>query len=222
MNKDTTSQSHSTPLPASIQNALAAANETIEKYRFSKKTTSNYKTYIERGKKYASNSGPEVANVFDSITSITPVILRAFVSHKCNENGLSYKTAEGIRSAFKRYFQETFSCQGNHWTYDNDKWNGNPVFDRAFCDFMTSLKNRDGRERVSKKSLPMTYQGLSKLMQHLQDSKTIAQHGEGFCLFFQAFSATSFTLWTRYIRNLPIALSFVASPPNCRLNDCIS
>ncbi|KAF8985364.1 hypothetical protein BGZ46_004704 [Entomortierella lignicola] len=43
----------------------------------------------------------------------------------------------------------------------------------------------------------MSYQDMSKLMKHLQDPGTIAQHGEGLCLLFQAYAATGLTLWTR-------------------------
>ncbi|KAF9107847.1 hypothetical protein BGX27_008595, partial [Mortierella sp. AM989] len=95
--------------------------------------------------------GPEFASAFDLISSTTPIVLRAFVSFKCNESGFSFKTGEGIRSAFKRYFEETFCCQGDYWQIGEDgSWSGNPVFDPPFCDYMTSLKNRDGRSGASK------------------------------------------------------------------------
>ncbi|ORZ10268.1 hypothetical protein BCR41DRAFT_423825 [Lobosporangium transversale] len=62
---------------------------------------------------------------------------------------------------------------------------------------MVSLKKRDGRNGQSKQSLAMSYKDLTKLMEHLQEPDVIAKHGEGLCLFFQAFAATGFTLWTR-------------------------
>ncbi|KAF9207016.1 hypothetical protein BGZ49_001352 [Haplosporangium sp. Z 27] len=194
---ETSSLPSPSPALPSIQSELDTTKST-EDHRYSKKTRGNYNGHIERGKKYASEFGPDMAGAFDSISRITPVVLRAFVSNKCNENGYSYKTAEGIRSAFKKYFEETFGCQGIYWKCDdNGNWEGNPVFEPSFNDFMTSLKNRDGRSGTSKQSLAMSYQDMSKLMKHLQDSGTIAQHGEGLCLLFQAYAATGFTLWTR-------------------------
>ena len=41
---------------------------------------------------------------FDTMSEYTAKALHAFVIYKCNVQGLSYKTAEGIRSAFKNYF----------------------------------------------------------------------------------------------------------------------
>ncbi|KAF9999980.1 hypothetical protein BGZ80_000629, partial [Entomortierella chlamydospora] len=139
----------SSPITQSSSNLNAAKATETQTHRYAAKTRENYNGHIERGKKYAAMSGPDMAGAFDSLTIMTPVVLRAFVSHKCNENGFTYKTAEGIRSAFKRYFEETFQCHGDYWKCDESgKWDGNPVFDHSFSDFMASLKNRDGRSGV--------------------------------------------------------------------------
>ncbi|KAF9112757.1 hypothetical protein BGX27_002843 [Mortierella sp. AM989] len=73
----------------------------------------------------------------------------------------------------------TFRCQGDYWRCDAARnWTGNPVFDPEFCDYMTSLKNRDGRAGVSKQSLAMSHQDLSILMQHLQKPEVIHRNEE--------------------------------------------
>lgn len=46
----------------------------------------------------------DMAEAFDMISELTPRALHAFVVYKCEVQGNSYKTAEGIRSAFKHYF----------------------------------------------------------------------------------------------------------------------
>lgn len=45
-----------------------------------------------------------LALAFDNISEYTPKALHAFVVYKCEIEGCSYKTAEGIRSAFKNFF----------------------------------------------------------------------------------------------------------------------
>ncbi|KAF9960865.1 hypothetical protein BGZ65_011609 [Modicella reniformis] len=43
----------------------------------------------------------------------------------------------------------------------------------------------------------MSYKDLSVIMEHLQKPEIIKRNGESLCLFFQAFAATGFCLWTR-------------------------
>ncbi|KAF9170859.1 hypothetical protein BGX21_003143 [Mortierella sp. AD011] len=92
----------SSNLNPTLQSALDTVVKPTETHLYAAKTRKNYNGHIERGKKYAAMAGPDMAGAFDSLTIMTPVVLRAFVSHKCNEEGFTYKTAEGIRSAFKR------------------------------------------------------------------------------------------------------------------------
>ena len=47
----------------------------------------------------------DLAKAFDSITEQTPVALRMLISYKCDHQGRGFATAEGIRSAFKHYFE---------------------------------------------------------------------------------------------------------------------
>ncbi|KAF9174742.1 hypothetical protein BGX20_009991 [Mortierella sp. AD010] len=179
-----------------ISGALGAATQATKDHQYSKKTKSTYQGHIDRGKAYAARF-PEMKDAFVNISYATLMMLRAFVSFQCQENNYSHKTAEGIRSAFKRYFQETFGCQGDTWKCDEDgNWSGNPVFDPPFVEYMASLKNRDKLSGVSKQSLPMSYNDMKNLMSYLQKEETIGQHTESLCLLFQAFATAGFTLWT--------------------------
>jgi hypothetical protein len=47
-----------------------------------------------------------LAKAFDSITEQTPVALQMLISYKCDHQGRGFATAEGIRSAFKHYFEQ--------------------------------------------------------------------------------------------------------------------
>ena len=84
-------------------------------------TQENYKRYVREAREWvigwaagmqdaAGESDQDDADraalglAFDSISEYTPKALHAFVVYKCEITGLSYKTAEGIRSAFKNYF----------------------------------------------------------------------------------------------------------------------
>ncbi|KAF9971190.1 hypothetical protein BGZ75_001974, partial [Mortierella antarctica] len=163
-----------------------------------KKTTVNYSGHVQRALKYATElDDPEWKTAFTTLSSITPTVLLAFIASKCEQSGYSFKTAEGIRSAMKRYFIEKFGCQGETWSCDNDKCIGNPVYEPTFSDYFRSLKNRDGRTGVSKQSLAISYADMAKLMNYLQDNATIEKESEGLCLLFQAFAATGFVVWTR-------------------------
>ena len=139
----------------------------------------------------------------------------AYVASKCQGQegeGLSYKTAEGIKSGLKHYFKTELGCLTDSWTCDSDgNCTGNPVHEEAFERYLQSLKNRDGRAGTSRQSLAMSYSDMVMLMEHLQDPVTIAERTEGLCLLFQAFAATGFTLWTRCLYTLPM-LSF---SPSC-------
>ena len=86
------------------ERAIAAADTTTRQHRFATKTTKEYEGNVRRGKEYLATLGDEFAGVFDRLSSLTPIGLRAFISWKCEEEGLSYKTGEAIRSSFKRYF----------------------------------------------------------------------------------------------------------------------
>jgi len=200
MQSTSTEATATTPAHSSkAKDALDAAAQATESHRYSRKTRVNYKGHVERALKYTSElEDPEWKTALTTISVHTPTVLLAFIASKCEQSGYSFKTAEGIRSAMKQYFEVTFGCQGDTWHCDeHNNWSGNPIFEATFNNYYRSLKNRDGRSGVSKQSLAISYSDMTRLMEHLQDRKTIQKETEGLCLLFQAFAATGFTLWTR-------------------------
>ncbi|KAF9120917.1 hypothetical protein BGW39_010989 [Mortierella sp. 14UC] len=203
--KNTKASSSSTDaiITSAIPSPPTVAQTTeIEDHLYSKKTKTNYKGQVTRALAYAAaQTEPGWKDAFTKISSLTPTVLMAYVASKCQGQegeGLSYKTAEGIKSGLKHYFKTELGCLTDSWTCDSDgNCTGNPVYEEAFERYLQSLKNRDGRAGTSRQSLAMTYSDMATLMEHLQDSVTIAERTEGFCLLFQAFAATGFTLWTR-------------------------
>ena len=128
---------------------------------------------------------------------MTPVTLRAYIASKCEESGASFKTAEAIRSAFKRYFRDEFGSQGDLWRKENGIWLRNPVFETHLEDYVMSLRKRHGTEAQLNQSLPMHYKDLEKLQRFLESQEAPTKFGKGWVTVMQAFVTTGFTLWTR-------------------------
>lgn len=51
------------------------------------------------------NSRIDLAQAFNTISEHTPVALRLLTAFKCEHQSCTYATAEGLRSAFKDYFE---------------------------------------------------------------------------------------------------------------------
>ncbi|KAF9534558.1 hypothetical protein EC957_001937, partial [Mortierella hygrophila] len=88
-------------LVSNAKEALAGAAQTTEDHLYSKKTKTNYKGQVTRALAYAAaQTEPEWRNAFTKISNLTPTVLMAYVASKCQGQegeGLSYKTAEGIK-----------------------------------------------------------------------------------------------------------------------------
>ncbi len=187
-----------TPLPhptsAELQHTAA---QTTDDWLFANRTKSNYDGHINRGKAFLGSMGDDFANAFDSITADTPVALRMFLSYKCDHEQCSFKTAEGIRSAFKTYFRDILQCQGEFWEELSDgRFRGNPVYEQSFMNYYKSLSKRDGRIGESTQSLPMLYPDMVKFMYYVESSESSDLSSEERNLI-RVFAATGFTLWTR-------------------------
>ncbi|KAG0079054.1 hypothetical protein BGZ93_003300 [Podila epicladia] len=169
-----------------VKEDLNAAAQATESHRYGRKTRVNYKGHVERALKYTSElEDPEWKTALTPLSVHTPTVLLAFIASKCEQSGYSFKTAEGIRSAMKQYFEVTFGCQGDTWHCDElNNWSGNPVFEATFNNYYRSLKNRDGRSGVSKQSLAASYGDMARLMEHLQDERTIKKETEGMRSYF--------------------------------------
>ena len=110
---------------------LKSSQLTTEAWYKSKRTTRAYANYVKAGKAWlekwvaeevgqaqegaeAEEAGGQAslggdravfAGAFDQIGEHTPTVLRMYVAFKCEHEKRSFSTAEGIRSAFKGYFE---------------------------------------------------------------------------------------------------------------------
>lgn len=128
---------HTTSGPATSSKSLPTSSEllaqskiTTDAWYKSKRTTKAYANYVKGGKNWLqgfSHSNIQVLNsaiaaeehdegrhiyagAFDTVSEHTPIALRLYITFKCDHQNLGFSTAEGIRSAFKSYFEmyETF------------------------------------------------------------------------------------------------------------------
>ncbi|KAJ3728928.1 hypothetical protein C8R42DRAFT_750386 [Lentinula raphanica] len=190
--------------------------QTTEDWYKSSSTKKGYAGYVKSGKKWvlewAANANFDasedadnsvdtegLAHAFDSISKYTPMALRLLTAYKCDHQGLKFSTAEGIRSAFKDYFERVLGCQGEFWKFNfhSLEWEGNPVFETDYKAYYESLKNRENRTSTYTQALPMLPADLKILFDYLDscggsEEFTLTQR-----LYFKAFSSTAFNLWTR-------------------------
>jgi hypothetical protein len=107
-------------IPSASQ-LLDHSHQTTEDWYKSSRTKKGYAGYVKAGKKWildwaCTESEPDgrsvtesdsegLAYAFDTISKDTPLALRLLTAFKCDHNGKGFPTAEGIRSAFKDYFE---------------------------------------------------------------------------------------------------------------------
>jgi hypothetical protein len=98
---------------------------TTDEWYKSPRTTKAYANYVKSGKAWleewtqedrrgveeeqGGEGVPEersaFAGAFDKICAQTPTVLRLLTAYKCDHLGYGFSTAEGLRSAFKLYFE---------------------------------------------------------------------------------------------------------------------
>ncbi|KAJ7059095.1 hypothetical protein C8F01DRAFT_1232196 [Mycena amicta] len=88
------------------------STETTDEWYKAARTKKGYANYVKSAKKWLVEwtadkhlDGEISADVFDVISEQTPVALRALPAFKGEHMGLGFASAEGIRSAFKDYFE---------------------------------------------------------------------------------------------------------------------
>jgi hypothetical protein len=116
---------NSPPTPSSSPSKSVLLNHsqsTTDTWYKAARTTKAYATYVNSGKAFLKSwveegrlgsaeetevpeERLEYLGAFDCIGSQTPVALRLFTAYKCDHEGKGFATAEGIRSAFKQYFE---------------------------------------------------------------------------------------------------------------------
>ncbi|KAK6966970.1 hypothetical protein R3P38DRAFT_2589936 [Favolaschia claudopus] len=190
----------------SSSSLLQHSQQTTDEWYKAARTKTGYANYVKSGKKWLEEWTSEgrledeiAADAFDVIAEHTPLALRALTAYKCEHLERSFASAEGLRSAFKDYFERVCGCQGDFWKYNShtQKWEGNPVFESGFKTYYESLKNRHNRTGTATQALPMLPADLKVIMTYLDSEEgmkafTITQR-----LYFKAFTSTAFTLWTR-------------------------
>ncbi|KAK7029766.1 hypothetical protein R3P38DRAFT_3188637 [Favolaschia claudopus] len=198
-------ESKSTAQPSSTS-LLKHSQQTTDEWYKAARTKNGYANYVKSGKKWLAEWTSEGrlddeigADAFDVIAEHTPLALRALTAYKCEHLERGFSSAEGLRSAFKDYFERVCGCQGDFWKYNShtQKWEGNPVFESSFKTYYESLKNRHNRTGTATQALPMLPADLKVIMTYLDSDEgakafTVTQR-----LYFKAFASTAFTLWTR-------------------------
>ncbi|KII85744.1 hypothetical protein PLICRDRAFT_178074 [Plicaturopsis crispa FD-325 SS-3] len=201
----------------SASSLLDHSRVTTDQWYKASSTTQAYANYVKAGKKWlkgwveegrdqvaddegtASEERSAFADALDIIGEHTPTVLRLLTALKCDHQGHSYRTAEGLRSAFKDYFERVHGCQGDYWRYNEytKKWEGIPVFEGKYKAYYESLKNRDNRTSTTTQALPMLPQDLKVIMDYLDSPQCVSEMPLTKRLYFKAFATTAFCLWTR-------------------------
>ncbi|KAF7354486.1 hypothetical protein MVEN_01137900 [Mycena venus] len=192
-------------LPSTLS-LLENSRQTTDEWLKSKRTKKGYGNYVKGGKKWLvewtaeGRLDDEISeDAFDVMSEQTPLALRALTAYKCEHLARRFASAEGIRSAFKDYFERVCGCQGDFWKYNshNQKWEGNPVFESGFKTYYESLKNRHNRTSTATQALPMLPADLKVIMEYLDSPEAIKYFTVTQRLYFKTFVTTAFTLWTR-------------------------
>ncbi|KAK6971857.1 hypothetical protein R3P38DRAFT_2813325 [Favolaschia claudopus] len=104
------------------------------------------------------------ADAFDVIGEHTPSALRALNAYKCEHLERSFASAEGIRFAFKDYFERVCGCRVIFGSIPRILRNGGEsVFQSGFKTYYESLKNRHNRTGTATQALPMLPADLKHL-----------------------------------------------------------
>jgi hypothetical protein len=114
------------PRPTTTSGLLAQVQQTTEEWFHSQRTTKGYARHVKAGKEWLEGwvelsksleteeeledahdvINPAFANAFDNISEHTPTVLTLYTTLKCEQQGCKFSTAEGVRSAFKDYFEQ--------------------------------------------------------------------------------------------------------------------
>ncbi|KIM83636.1 hypothetical protein PILCRDRAFT_7050 [Piloderma croceum F 1598] len=126
------------------------------------------------------------AGAFDNIGAQTPTALRLLTAYKCDHLDRQFEMAEGLRSAFKLYWERVHGLKGEFWRNNRftKEWEGNPVFDGEYQAYFELLKNRDKRTSMSTQALPMLPQDLKVIMAYLDSDEARENMSETKRLYF--------------------------------------
>ena len=86
-------------------------------------------------------------------------------------------------------------------------WDGNPMFYGDYNAYLNSLKSRSKHTNTSMHALPMLLKDLKTSITYLDGDSCLKNMPKTKQLYFQAFTTTSFTLWTWYV--VPFSISYI-------------
>jgi hypothetical protein len=162
----------------------------------------------------------QLGDAFDKIGEKTSMALCLYTADKCEQLGQSFAVAEGMRSAFKLYFERcvlcslffvplydyplifllsVHGCQGEYWHFNphTGKWKGNPVFENDYKAYYKSLKNRTKWTETATQALPMLPKDLEIIFGFLNTEAVVEKFLLMQRLYFKAFATIAFILWTQ-------------------------
>lgn len=93
---------------ADVQEAMAHGDEEVANQ--ARSDNIEVVSAVENGDMGNVGIRPAFANAFDVVGEHTPTVLQLFTTFKCEREGCKFSTAEGIRSAFKDYFEQCVTC----------------------------------------------------------------------------------------------------------------
>ncbi|KAJ6590741.1 hypothetical protein B0H10DRAFT_803701 [Mycena sp. CBHHK59/15] len=175
---------------------LNKGTETADQWYKSARPKKGYANYVKAGKKWLVECSADgrlddeiPADAFDNVTEETPIALRALTAYKCEHMQSAFASTEGLRSAFKDYFEFVLGCQGDFWKYNahTKKWEDDPVFEIGFRTYYESLKSRDSRTSTTTQALPMLPADLKIIMEYLDSEEVIQHFSQTRRLHFKAF-----------------------------------
>jgi hypothetical protein len=122
------------PSAPTIADLLIRSRLTTEEWYRSARTTKAYANYVKSGKAFLEAWATEgrldmdsvgqiggvheersaLSGAFDSISDRMPTALRLLLAYKCDHEAKGFATAEGLRSAFKLYF-ERYEVSSSRW-----------------------------------------------------------------------------------------------------------
>lgn len=106
----------------SVTQLLQSSRLTTDEWYKAARTTKAYANYVKAGKKWLEDWVTEARDdgnanrgtgeertafraAFDVIGANTPTALRLYTAYKCEHQSCGFSTADGVRSAFKQYFE---------------------------------------------------------------------------------------------------------------------
>jgi hypothetical protein len=179
-------------VPATIQSQLRVSEAMLGNLH-SENTRDGYTGQVRRYSEFCASKGlPDVKTV----TPETPLYIRAYISFKCESEGLSYSTAEQIMYGLKSYFKRVMNLS-NGWCSENAS--GNPCDDSELNDYLKSLRKDDHRNRPVNQSRPWLEKEMRCASKYLLCNS--AQAALSFspleCKYYLALIRLCFCCWFR-------------------------